>query len=74
MGAGVVCAEGEMSGDAAAGFGGYQVSSIGVDLEQHVVGNKPEVALRISCSKVEEAIAGSQHVDRWRCLLCGDGI
>ena len=58
MGAGVICAELEMAGDAASGFRGNEIGGVGVDLEEHIVGNKPEVAPRVSCCVVEEAITG----------------
>ena len=45
-----------MSGDATAGFGGNEVRRVRVDSEDHIVGNKPEAAARVSSSVIEEAV------------------
>ena len=47
----------EVAGDATAGFGGNEVCRVGVHLKDHIVGNKPEAASRVSSSIIQEPVA-----------------
>ena len=67
-----------MAGDAAAGFGSDEVGGVGVNGENHIVGNKPEAAAGVGARIVEEAVTvlkgfrggvrllGRDGIERWK--------
>ena len=60
--------------DTTAGLWGDEVCGIGVYLEKHVVGNKPEVAAGVSSSVIEEAVAELKFFCCRICLLSRDRV
>ena len=63
-----------MAGDTAAGFGSDKIGGVGVNVKDHIVGNKPEATAGVGTRIVEEAVAEVEGFCRRIGLLSRDRI